>query len=83
MRQKPGKAALEIYWLDMFDVFIGSGFSTIAVLFLPDLGRDFHQSGGPGRLVVATLSRFFYEKKSEGGWTSGQIFKYVLVAVIV
>lgn len=82
MRQKPGKAALEIYWLDMFDVFIGSGFSTIAVLFLPDLGRDFHQSGGPGRFVVAKF--FFYEKKSEGAWTSGLIiFKYVLAAVMV
>lgn len=58
---KTGKvAATEIYWLDMFDVFIGSGFPTIAVLFLPDLGRDFHQSGRSGRLVVAMLSALFY-----------------------
>lgn len=59
----------------MFDVFIGTGFPTIAVLFLPDLGRDFHQSVRSGRLVVAALLRFF-KGEIRSGMASVEIFKY-------
>lgn len=65
-RVKTAKVAGEIYCPDMFDVFIGSGFPTIAVLFLPDLGRDFHQSApANGLLLHRYLQRLFSKPRGQ------------------